>query len=88
MAVGDVVNDVGANNVIVDFQPAVGVEALITCAFPDNTTTQPSLYDGTNRTLSLDNNINFKIFVNNTNYFRMPNAGAGKFVGFTGVIIK
>jgi hypothetical protein len=89
MAVGDVVNDVGADNVILDFQPAAGIEAVITSFGSDGGTVPISLYDGTNRSLcEAAPMLNIKMFVNNSNYMRIPNAGAGKFNNFTGIQIK
>ena len=92
MAVGDVINGIGSTNAILDYQPASGVEAVITW-ISDNTNGH-FLYNGTNGCnpvvcilagsfITTD----IKLFVNNTRYLRLAlNANEAK--GYSGVQTK
>lgn len=97
MAVGDAVNGISADNTILDFQPAAGVEVVITSYGVDNGNIVPVLYNGTidsnmgsggtNNNTGVSNT-NQKMFINNTNYLRIPAAGAGAFSHYTGITTK
>ena len=96
MAVGDVVNAIGANNAILDFQPAVGVECVITMTSGGNTTVIGQLYNGTLTATSVSQYTlgaytgmqNIKLFINNTTYLRIVAGGAGQFNSYCGMQIK
>lgn len=95
MAAGDVVNSIisgVAAGAAITFQPAAGVEALITCVGGPSGGTSPDTYtqiaiqltDGTNNSaiLSPDGNSKYnlsilKITINNSNYLRVVNTSAG-----------
>ena len=50
MAVGDIVTGMSGNNVVLDFQPAAGVEIMISSAMGQwNTTALLRIYNGTNQ---------------------------------------
>jgi len=91
MAVGDVVSDIGGDNAILDFQPAAGVEAVISLWFTGQTNGDLFLYNGTDTSTNLPLlqttvSVNtMKMFVNNTNYFRSIAPGAGLRNAFTGI---
>ena len=94
MAVGDVVSGISAVNTLLDFQPAVGVEIIITCMGMDNASDVPRLTNGTLQcairnisTQSTNNFLNTKICINNTNYLRL-NAIAGASTCYTGIQTK
>ena len=92
MAVGDVVNEIGLVNTVLTFQPAAGVEVLITGYFGDYTIEHRcELTDGVNTTLrgavGVDATINpllMKVFINNTNFFEMAGFAAGR-GGYCGI---
>ncbi len=93
MAIGDVVNDISADNTILDFQPAAGVEVVITYVSTLLAGGQPLMFNGTNATTAttgLDNNLyyNLKMMINNTNFLRISALGAGVFSGFTGMEVN
>jgi|TARA_R110000824_G_scaffold360565_1_gene548318 hypothetical protein len=84
MAVGDVVNGLsGLPTTYIFFQPAVGVEAMISFV-----SSHVAIADGTNTTSNMTGNdtLNMKIFINNTIYLRYYGASTG--TGFTGIQIK
>lgn len=94
MAVGDVVSDVGNSNMT--FQPAAGVEVMLTWADGIATTSAFMLTDGVNNSRDLQNitgasatNPNFtpKIFLTNAHYLRILGTGAFAW-GYWGVQIK
>lgn len=98
MAVGDVVSGIGAAATILDFQPAAGVECVITYV---SSTAQAGnqhaahVYDGTNQDTGVfysDANLVYtgpiKIFINNTNYLRLTAPPAGLKASYTGVQTK
>ena len=72
MAVGDIVNNVGAVNTLLTFQPAVGVSILITSSGGNSNTVR--ITNGVvtslvgNATLASNFLSNYKLFINNTNY--------------------
>lgn len=94
MVVGDVVNQISAVNTILTFQPAVGVEVVITAYGNDAQTFAILLIDGVLSTefRHIDTNQNqgnsptlMKIFINNTNHIQIPAVGAGLSSCFTGM---
>lgn len=98
MAIGDVVNEVSADNTAITFRPAAGVEVMISWVANDEQTTQISLADdgtqfcdiGSTRagTGQANNICNMKMFINNT-FFLIVSAGGSTFdVGFTGIQIN
>jgi len=95
MVVGDVVGDISVVATLLDFQPAAGVEAVITAITMDaNVGFDGNYYDGT-RISNLQTTAagfamdpsNIKLFITNTNYLRI-NSVPAKSTGFTGVQIK
>jgi hypothetical protein len=89
MAVGDIVNGIGGDNAILDLQPAVGVEIMISSFGSDQGSVQISLFNGVTRSLcEAAPMLNIKMMINNTNYLRIPNGGVGKFNNYTGIQIK
>ncbi len=93
MAVGEVVNDIGTLNVIYNFQPAAGVEIMITnggaytaWVYLTNGTDVANIWNwgsevGVNQTTPQ------KLFINNTNYLRI-NADPVYQPCYTGIQIK
>ena len=100
MAKGDGVNDLQdiANGASLDYQPALGVEALITeFAVENQTSVTVRLYNGSLGANSFvqaiisarGSSAPWKILINNTNYLRISNgSGANNEIGFTGVQTK
>lgn len=97
MAVGDVVNGISADNTIIDYQPAAGVEAVITSVMTYNLAANNAvgLYNGTLTAnffvVNAQQPVNFgntKIFVNNTRYLRVSATGAGFQGGYSGIQTK
>ena len=93
MALDDVVNGISGSNTAIDFQPAAGVECVITSVYRDASGTGFGLYDGT--TLSSDipaasstDALSMQIFINNTRYFRIEATGAASNTAYTGVQTK
>jgi len=94
MAVGDVVSDVYATTSVYHyFQPAVGVEIIITFCGGRGTLTYAGLYDGVNQSASsLADNADFsegfntKIGINNTNY--LLNFANSSNPAYSGIQIK
>lgn len=94
MAVGDVVNGVTASVTTLDYQPASGVEAVITSwGSVEQITMQGGLFDGTNVSAQSDTSAANrytgtppKIFVNNTIYFRTK--GGLSVLSYTGIQTK
>jgi len=91
LVVGDVVSAFGLDNSILDFQPAAGVEVVVTSVNTGGSGSGVQLYNGT--TAGIDTSLradsadlgSLKFFVNNTNYLRVGANGAGNFTAFTGV---
>lgn len=95
MAVGDIVNGISGDNTKLDFQPASGVEIMITSCFMDRIAIAPMLFDGTNQqelvcaTPTVATQLgNLKIFINNTNYLRLDNLGVGNRSAYTGIVVN
>ena len=92
MAVGDVVSGISADNTIVTFQPAVGVEVCITSVLTDQIASpSPQLYIVIicgSPTIQHTNDYNIKFFINNTNYLYIGALGAGYFSAYTGIQTK
>lgn len=100
MAVGDTVSDIQdvplSNQVA--FQPAAGVEVLITQLAAEGKVENSSfeLYDGTLAAIFYtglsvpSNGAPQKLFINNTNYLLLKNtnAGAAAMMGYTGIQTK
>jgi hypothetical protein len=86
MVVGDVVNGIGTVGAHFTFQPAVGVEVLITSTFSSQNA-NPRLTDGIINTRCVDSiPTNIKVFINNTNYlFIYLGVDAN---GYSGIQIK
>lgn len=92
MAVGDVINGISAVGTNLSYQPAAGVEVMITSIFmPDETTANKfRLTDGTFESASptFETSVsNVKMMINNTNYLILK-AITSKVTGFTGIQIK
>lgn len=92
MAAGDVVSGIGTSGGTLDFQPASGVECIITW-MTDNTDGH-ALFNGTTASTTAQSmntssliQPNFKIFINNTRYLRInPTVGGVK--SYTGMQTK
>jgi len=101
MVVGDVVNDVLSllTTTTITFQPAAGVEVVITFFGSENTVAAQSLvdyFDGAiiancfeatrGNTTDEPDRLGMKMFINNTNYLRYNNANAGTIrIAFAGI---
>ncbi len=98
MAVGDPVIQRGADNTILDYQPAAGVTTMILCTGNGSNSdnfTHLRIYDGTNvmyitpvatvKTIDIGQ---MKILVDNTYYLRLNASGAGTHQWFCGIQIK
>lgn len=93
MAVGDVVSAVGTTNSNLFFQPAAGVEIMITWFGAD---ARPAyLYNGTNDSL-IGNGVTgtnppyaaIKVFITNSNWLWINATVAGKTPAYCGIQIK
>lgn len=96
MAVDDVVSGIGTSGAITDYQPAAGVETVITQVIQSESVAISHFYDGTNTgepfvtsNTALTSSISgsMKLFVTNTLYLRMD-AQTAKFNTYCGVQIK
>lgn len=88
MAVGDVVSGISGNNAALTFQPAAGVECLITIVTGGfNGGISNGLVSSSNMFVNA-NQGNIKLFVNNTNYLVIGAGGAGFYGAYTGIQIK
>jgi len=93
MAVGDVIIQTEAASTQLDFQPAAGVEVMVSCLAYTASGGAAGIFDGTNMgsfgvssTTQTWNMSNAKIMINNTAYLRML---ANSYpIGFTGIQIK
>lgn len=93
MAVGDVVNGIGAVSAELIFQPAAGVEVAIThCGgyntwimFYNGTTSSHLIHTST--VSEIDGILNTKMMTNNTNYIRIGSR-SGYAMSYSGVQIK
>ena len=84
MTKGDVVNGIGADNTALYYQPAAGVEVIITATDAQNL----FKYDGANQGDNIAGTLNTKIAINNTNYLGMGAGGAGKRRWYSGIQVK
>jgi hypothetical protein len=87
MAVGDVVSGISANNTTLNFQPAAGVEIMLTAfsggfggGITDGVVIGSSMFVNYTETK--------KIFITNTNYITIAPGGAGFYGAYTGIQIK
>ncbi len=95
MAIGDVVSGQGVANTILTFQPAVGVECIITQA-GSSVAGWIYLTDGvkltgmlvTHNGATTDANNSMKLFVTNSLYLQLPANGAGTIGAYCGLQIK
>lgn len=93
MAVGDVVSGISASNTLLDFQPAAGVECIVTSSGFNGTANGVQMYDGTlaasGRGATTDVNPigSLKMFINNTRYLRLP-AVTSISTYYSGVVTK
>ena len=95
MVAGDVVNGISATGTIMSFQPAAGVEVMITSVSVYNTWLYVT--DGSPGIAALTlnygtttyqgNALNTKIMINNTNYI-MIDVSTGQETHYTGIQIK
>lgn len=84
MAVGDVITGLSAANTALTFQPAAGVEVMVTAFGNDNQSQHPTITDGSLDCLLQSSNAqtsvqstNSKIMIDNDNYLVIPALGAG-----------
>ena len=86
MVKGDVINGTGAAAAVLNYQPAAGVEVVITTA---DTNEKVLFYDGTNSAPVLAAGTTpIKIFLNNTLYLRLDAGAAATYRAFSGVQVK
>lgn len=90
LAVGDVVSNIGGDNAVLDFQPAAGVECLISFLTAVDTQNFFILRDGVNNSRNLatsavlfESKLGF--FVTNARFLRLTAAGVGRRNAFTGI---
>lgn len=97
MAVGDVVNAVGVANGALTFQPAAGVEVMITATFSRPGQTGPSLTNGTTTSTYLRTNqqaaegvieVSRYITINNSVYLTIGASGIGEVDAYCGIQIN
>ena len=91
MAVGDIVNSISSVNTVLVFQPAAGVEVMITFLI---STGGIQMTDGTINSRGVDFEVSdviqyssLKVFVKNTLYCQLA-AVAGTRTAYTGITIK
>tara|TARA_R110000824_G_scaffold278698_1_gene466971 strand:- start:665 stop:940 length:276 start_codon:yes stop_codon:yes gene_type:complete len=91
MAVGDVVSELSVQSTYLIFQPASGVNVVVSSIFRA-TAEAYGLYDGTNWSYSstpiTDGGANIKIFLTNSIYLKINVVGGGGFTSFSGIQIK
>lgn len=91
MAVGDVVSAQSTSGADLVYQPASGVEVLVSSVERGTGASAYGIFDGTNISFiqpAANTNLdNIKIFINNTRYLKVSLV-ASTFVGFSGVQIK
>jgi len=85
LAIGDVVADISADNTIMTFQPAAGVECMLTSV---QTGFGWKFSDGVVTSSDFGLNGLQKIFIKNDFYLIIAAGGAGKFSFYTGIQIK
>jgi len=90
MVSGDIVSVFSGSGVMLTFQPAVGVQVMITNYY-NTGVSQTNLTNGTITSVSLkDSNAtigNSKTLINNTNYFSNVALGGTSYSAFTGIQI-
>lgn len=85
MAVGDVVSQISSTGTVLTYQPAAGVEVMVTSCFMQSNP-DIKLTDGVNSSEKITAKTGFKIFLNNSIYMKID-AATGK-SAFTGIQIK
>ena len=95
MAAGDVVNGMSATGTALTYQPALGVEVMVSTIAFNHNAKRPELTNGTNTSfISWSTSginpdpANLKIFINNTIYLRLDNLVAGEVTAFSGLQTK
>jgi len=90
LAVGDIIVDLGAASSALDFQPAAGVEVVITFVAREQTAAQIALFDGTLQAFAIISSdivvVNMKMGITNTNRLRITSTANE--VGFSGIQTK
>ena len=94
MVAGDIINEVGAVGAALSFQPAAGVEVVITFVsaynswimFSDGVSTALS-YNMSTTLPTTGNQINMKMGITNTHYISMAASG-GQSLAYSGIQIK
>ena len=96
MVVGDIVNGISADNTILDHQPAVGVEEIVTLFALDRQAGSYGFFNGTiesncrtDGTLGgIQDLTNIKMGITNTLRLRCFALGAGNFSAFSAIQIQ
>jgi hypothetical protein len=95
MAVGDIISSIFASGVVQNFQPAVGVEIIVTSGLGKQADVRFGLTDGVSdawnvfaatTTTGARDSANIKIGITNTNYLYLLADSSS--VAFTGIQIK
>ena len=94
MVAGDIINEVGAVGAALSFQPAAGVEVVITfvsaynswVSFSDGVSTAIS-YNMSTTVPTTGKQINMKMGITNTHYISMAGT-AGHYMAYSGIQIK
>lgn len=95
LVVGDVVNGLSGDNAILIFQPAAGVEVVITTQNTDAISASIQTFDGVNDSFTITssansgrtNFMNMKLFITNALHVRFLALGVGSRSAFSGVEI-
>lgn len=95
MAAGDVVSGMSAVNTVLNFQPAAGVECVITSVFMSGIANYTYILmhdtasggDAEAGTFTSPAPMNMKYFINNTRYLKMYAIAGGR-TAFTGIQLK
>jgi len=92
MAVGDIVSEFSGDNAELDFQPAAGVDVLITSVAASSSAA--NITDGTDfaEIMNTDGNAGttqnmLKVFINNTNRIQVGAQGAGVHSALSGIVV-
>jgi len=87
MVVGDVVIGLSASNTDLQFQPAAGVEVVVTIVgILINKVSFVNASDSSQRVAAVDvNNSNMKMFITNVLWLFIQAQGVGLFSGFSGM---
>tara|TARA_Y100000296_G_C5114812_1_gene227132 strand:- start:96 stop:377 length:282 start_codon:yes stop_codon:yes gene_type:complete len=93
MAVGDVVNVLSAATTILNYQPAAGVEIMVSSIIRGGTNVANGLYNGAvwaydTAAASDTGMLNQKLFITNSIYIRINAAGGGGITSISGIQIK